>query len=155
MDLRKSLVGVATAAAVIAASLSAPALAQPAATYSVTSVQGDVLVLRGNQVFTLRAGDTLQAADQVFTRAQAATVIQQLGSCSLPLSGATTVTIPSASGAACNLTSSMIQSLSASTTIGGVTIGAVGVGAAAPVLGALALVGVGAAVSNNGSPASN
>ena len=154
MSLRKLVLSVSATAMVTAAALAAPAWGQQAPTYTVSSVQGDVLVLRGNQVFSLRANDTLQVGDQVFTRAAAQTVIQQLGTCSLPLAGASSVTIPSGGGAACNLTQQMITSLSSSTTIAGVTIGTGTVGAATTIIGALAAVGVGAAVSNgqSGSP---
>jgi hypothetical protein len=160
MSSRKVVLSVAAALAAIAAGFAAPAIAATSAatpvTYQIQSVTGDVLVLRGNQVYSVQAGDILQAGDQVFTRSQAATVIQQLGTCTLPLPGASSVTIPAGSGTTCNITQQMVQSLSAASSVGGVTIGtATGVGAAAPVVAALGALGVGAAaVGGGGGPAS-
>jgi hypothetical protein len=154
MDFRKLMIGVAATAVAITATFAAPAWGQAAPTYTVTKTTGDVIVLRGNQVFTLREGDVLKEGDKVFTRTQASAVIQQVGTCSLPLPAASAVDIPTSSGAACTLTKEMVTSLSPSTTIAGVTIGSGGfvAGAALPVIGTLAALSAVVGVTASASP---
>ena len=154
MSLRKLVLSVSAA---VGLAVATPVLAQPKnptpPTFTVSNITGEVLVLRGNTVYKLANGDILALGDKVFTRSNAQATVNQLGDCSLSLPAANSVTIPS-TGNACWLNESQIAALNSSTTIGGTTIGTgVTTGTAAPVITALAAVGVGAAVSRqSGSP---
>jgi len=141
-------------AALMAGVLLAPgAMAQQTSGNLVVSLDGpagSVLVLRGNETFSLVAGDTLFEGDKVFTRSNGAVKITFSG-CEQNLVGASSIEI----GAAfCNATP---FTLAQNDVVGGVTIGASGgggIGATPILLGLLGAGGVAAAAGGGGNPAS-
>jgi hypothetical protein len=116
---------------------------------SLTGDVGQVIVLRGNKVYSLVQGDTLFKDDKVFTRT-AGTAKIRFNGCERDLSATSSIVIDTA------FCKAPVVTLAKSEVVGGYTIGApAGVGANPLLIPALlGAAGAGAAVAANQTSAS-